>query len=334
MTDEAKMRAIIWTRYGSPDVLKLDKVLQPIPKTNEILIKVHAATVMAGDCELRSLKMPLFLGYPMRLYTGIRRPKRLKILGSDFSGVVEEVGADVKRFQIGDEIFGNTGLNFGSYAEWNTLPADKKEVIFLKKPSNLSHEEAATIPVGGINALHFLKKGNIQPGQHILVIGAGGSIGIMVVQIAKYIYEAEVTAIDSTDKLDMLKSIGANFTIDFTQEDYTKRSERFDVIIDVVGKGSFSKIMRLLKKKGIYICANPSLRLLLFGKFISLIKRKKVITGVASEEFRNLSEVKGFLESGKIKVVIDKQFPLEKTAEAHAYVETGNKKGNVVITIH
>ena len=332
MEKKVKMKAIVWTKYGPPEVLQLKEVAKPIPKDNEVLIRVYAASVFAGDCELRDLKLPLWLRLPFRIYAGIRKPKRITILGQDLSGEIEAVGKNVTLFKKGDQVFGSTGFSFGAYAEYNCLPAETEGGVLEIKPSNMTYEEAAAVPTGGINALHFLRKGNIQSGQKILINGAGGGIGTFAVQIAKSL-GAEVTAVDSTKKLDMLSSIGADHVIDYTQEDFTKRGEIYDVIFDVVGKSSYSGSMKSLKKKGIYLLGNPTILRSIRGRLTSIFSSKKVIGGTASYSTENINILKELIESSKIKSVIDSQYKLEQTAEAHSYVETGNKKGNVVLIV-
>ena len=328
------MKAIVWTKYGSPDVLQLKEVGKPTPKDNEVLVKIHATTVTAGDCELRRLKFPIWLWLPMRIYVGLRKPKRITILGQELAGEIESVGKDVKLFKEGDQVFAATGFGFGAYAEYTCLPEEPKEMegLLAIKPANMTYEEAAAVPTGGLNALHFLRKGNIQSGQRVLINGAGGSIGTFAVQLAKY-FGAEVTGVDSTRKLDMLRSIGADQVIDYTQEDFTKSGETYDVIFDVVGKGSFSCSKRSLKKKGFYLLANPGLSQMVRGRWTSMRSSKKVIFGAASPKTEDLIFLKELIEAGKIKSVIDRRYPLEQTAEAHSYVEKGHKKGNVVITL-
>ena len=322
------MKAIVWTKYGPPDVLQLKEVEKPIPQDNEVLIRIYATTVIAGDCELRSLKFSLLMRALMRLGFGLRKPKRVTILGADLAGEVESVGKDVKLFKKGDQVFGNTGPKLGAYAEYICLP---EEGMLAIKPANMTYEEAAAVPVGGLNALHFLRKGNIQSGQKVLINGAGGTIGTFAVQLAKY-FGAEVTGVDSTEKLDMLRSIGADQVIDYSQEDFTKSGETYDVIFDVVGKSSFSGCIRSLNKNGFYILANPKLSLYIRRLWTSMKSSKKVITGLVSYKTEDLIFFKELIEAEKIKSVIDRDYPLGKIAEAHRYVETGQKIGNVVIT--
>jgi NADPH:quinone reductase-like Zn-dependent oxidoreductase len=326
------MKAIVWTAYGPPDVLQLKEVENPTPKDNEVLIRIYATTVTAGDCEMRSLKLPLFLGLPMRMYNGLRKPKRLTILGQELAGEIEAVGRDVRLFKEGDQVFGSPGSGMGAYAEYKCLPAEPEEGVLAIKPANMTYEEAAATIVGGLEALHFLRKGSIQSGQEVLINGAGGSIGTFGVQLAKY-FGAEVTAVDSTGKLDMLRSIGADQVIDYTQEDFSKSGETYDVIFDVVGKASFSGSIRSLKQNGFYLIANPRLSLMVRGLWTSMTSSKKVISQVAGHKTEDLIFLKELIEAGKIKTVIDRCYPLEQTAEAHRYVEKGHKKGNVVITV-
>jgi NADPH:quinone reductase-like Zn-dependent oxidoreductase len=333
------MKAIVWTKYGSPDVLQLKEVEKPTPKEDEVLIRIYATTVTAGDCEARSLKFPLLLGLPVRMYVGLRKPERITILGQELAGEIEAVGKDVKLFKEGDQIFAATGFGFGAYAEYKCLPEEPQMGVLATKPANMTYEEAAAVPVGGLEALHFLRKGNIQSGQKVLINGAGGSIGTFGIQLAKY-FGAEVTGVDSTGKLDMLCSIGADQVIDYTQEDFTKSGQTYDVIFDVVGKSSFSGSMRSLKQNGRYLLANPRLSKMVRGLWTSTTSSlsavqagKKVISGTASYKTEDLIYLKELIEAGKIKTVIDRRYPLEQVAEAHRYVETGHKKGNVVITM-
>ena len=327
------MKAIVCTKWGSPDVLELKEVEKPTPKDNEVLVKIYAATVVAGDCELRSLKFPLLLRLLMRIGFGFRGPRK-KILGQELSGEIEAVGKDVKRFRKGDQVFALAGFGMGAYAEYKCLPEEPKGMsgLLAIKPANMTFEEAAAIPVGGLEALHYLRKGNIKSGQKVLINGAGGSIGTFAVQLAKY-FGAEVTGVDSTKKLDMLRSIGADQVIDYTKEDFTESGETYDVIFDVVGKSSFSGSIKSLNENGFYLIANPSRSHKVQGRRISRRSSKKVIVGGTNIKTEHLIFLKKLIEEGKIKSVIDRSYPLEQTAEAHRYVETGHKKGNVVITV-
>jgi NADPH:quinone reductase-like Zn-dependent oxidoreductase len=322
------MKAIVCTKYGPPDVLQLKEVEKPTPKGNEVLIRIYAATVTAGDCELRRFKMPIWLWLPLRVYMGLRRPRK-KILGQELAGEIESVGRDVTLFRKGDQVFAATGFVFGAYAEYVCLPGTH---VMAAKPANMTYEEAAGVPVGGLNALFFLRKANIRSGQKVLVNGAGGSIGTFAIQLAKSL-GAEVTGVDSTGKLDMLRSIGADKAIDYTQQDFTKSGETYDVIFDVVGKSSFSRSIRCIRKDGAYLLANPGLSERVRGLWASITSSKRVTTALASESAEDLIFLKELIEAGKLKPVIDRRYPLDQTAKAHRYVESGHKKGNVVITV-
>ncbi len=325
------MKAIVCTKYGPPDVLQLKDVEKPTPKDNEVLIRIYATTVTAGDCGLRSLKFPLLLQLLARIGFGFRGPRK-KILGQELAGEIEAVGKDVTRFRKGDQVFAWTGFRLGAYAEYTCLPEDG---VLALKPSTMTYEEAAALPVGGLDAVYFLRKGTLQSGQKVLINGAGGSIGTFAVQFAKY-FGAEVTAVDSTGKLDMLRSIGADQVIDYTQEDFTKSGETYDVIFDVIGKSSFSRSVRALTHNGRYLLANPRLTQTVRGRWTSRRSSKKVIpyaARAASEYTEDFIFLKELIEAGKIQSVIDRRYPLEQTAEAHRYVDTGHKKGNVVITV-
>ena len=328
------MKAIIWTKYGSPDGLQLNEIDKPIPKNDEVLVKVHATTVTAGDSELRRLKLPLMLSFPMRLYVGLIRPTRITILGQELSGEVEAVGQDVKLFRAGDQVFGTTGFGFNAYAEYICLPGEPNEMqgALAIKPVNMSFEEAAVVPTAGFEALHFLREANIQRGQNVLIIGAGGSIGTFSVQLAKH-FGAEVTGVDSTEKMNMLRSIGADHVIDYTKEDYTNNGETYDLIIDVVGKSSVARRLKLLKQDGFYFLAYAGLSHIALGMWTSLTSSKKLKIESANQTQVDLLFLKELIEAGKIKSVIDRHYSLEQAAEAHRYVDTGNKQGNVVITV-
>jgi 2-desacetyl-2-hydroxyethyl bacteriochlorophyllide A dehydrogenase len=328
------MKAIVWTKYGSPDGLLLKEVEKPVPKDDEVLIKIHATTVTAGDSEMRRLELPLMLSFPVRLYAGFLRPKRIPILGQELAGEVEEVGKDVKLFKKGDQVFGTTGFGFGAYAEYICLHGDPNEMqgALAKKPANMTYEEAAAVPTAGFEALHYLRQADIQRGQKVLIIGAGGSIGTFSVQLAKH-FGAEVTGVDSTEKLDMLRSIGVNHVIDYTKEDYTNNGESYDLIIDVVGRRSVARRLKLLKQDGYYFLAYAGFSNIVLGMWTSMTSNKKVKIESASQKQEDLIFIKELIEAGKLKSIIDKTYALEQIAEAHRYVETGQKMGSVVITI-
>lgn len=327
------MKAIVWTEYGPPEVLQFREVAKPTPKDNEVLIRIYATTVTAGDCEQRSLKLPIWQRLPMRAYVGLKRPTRITILGMELAGEIEAVGQDVKLLREGDQVFAATGfVNMGAYTEYICLPEESAEGALATKPVNMTYEEAAAVPVGGLEALYYLRQGNIQSGQKVLINGAGGTIGTFAVQLAKY-FGAHVTGVDSTGKLDMLRSIGADQVIDYTEEDFTKSGETYDFILDVVGKSSFSGNIRSLKQNGRYLVANPGLSQLVRGRWTSMTSSKKVIFGSAHPKTEDLLFLKELIEAGKIKSVIDRRYPLEQVPEAHRYVETGQKTGSVVITV-
>jgi NADPH:quinone reductase-like Zn-dependent oxidoreductase len=327
------MKAIVWTKYGPPEVLQLQEVEKPTPKDNEVLIRIYATTVTAGDCELRSLKFPIILNLAMRLWRGILKPRGTSILGTELAGEIEAVGVDVKLLKEGDQVFGSAGMGFGANAEYICLPERPGEMEggVAIKPANMTYEEAATVPFGGRDALHFLRLGDIQSGQKILINGAGGSIGTFAVQLAKH-YGAEVTAVDSTEKLEMLYSIGADRVIDYTKEDFTQRGEVYDVIFDVVGKVSLSRCDKSLKENGTYLLANPGSQMVQ-ALWTKLKGRKKVIIQTASGTIGDLIFLRELIEVGRLRTVIDRSYPLEQIVEAHRYVETGAKKGNVVVTM-
>ncbi len=328
------MKAIIWTKYGSPDGLQLREVEKPTPKDNEVLIKIHAATAATPDTEFRRLKLPPLYVIPLRLYIGFIKPTRITILGTEFAGEIESIGKDVTGYQPGDQVFGYTGLKMGTYAEYICLTESSSGIggVFAKKPVNMSYEEAAAVPFGGLEALHSMRTANIQPGQKVLIVGAGGSIGTYSVQFAK-LYGAEVTGVDHTSKLEMLRSIGSDHVIDYTKEDYTKSGKMYDVIIDTFDKSPFSDSLRSLNENGIYLNANPGLFDRIWMGWALKSSNKKVITWTGGYSAKNLLALKELIEDEKIKAVIDRSYPLEQIVEAHRYVDAGHKKGNVIITV-
>lgn len=321
------MRAIVATKYGPPEVLRLEEVEKPTPKDNEILVKVHATTVNAGDCRMRSFTVPPMFWLPARIALGFRKPRN-PIFGMELAGEVEAVGKDVKRFKTGDQVFASTFKdNFGAYAEYKCLPEDGAVV---KKPNKMTFEEAATLSIGASTALFYLKKGNIQHGQKVLIYGASGSVGSFAVQLAKY-FGAEVTGVCSTMNLQMVRSLGADKVIDYRQEDFTKNGEIYDIIFDTVGKTTLPQCKSLLTNKGYYLhtgMLGSELKVLWY----SLTTDKKVIGGTAVTRTEDLVFLKELVETGRLKPVIDRYYPLEQMVEAHRYVDHGRKKGNVVIT--
>jgi NADPH:quinone reductase-like Zn-dependent oxidoreductase len=322
---ELYMKAIVYTKYGPPEVLQLMEVEKPIPKDNEVLIKIYATTVTSGDCRMRKADP-----FAVRFFNGLTKPKKITILGNELSGEIEAVGNDVQLFRTGDQIFGQTGLSLGANAEYRCLPEDGSLVI---KPANITYEEAAAIPFGGNTALYFLRKGNIRSGQKVLIYGASGSLGTAGIQLAKH-FGAEVTAVCSTANLELVRSLGADKVIDYTKEDFTKSGLTYDIIFDTTGKSPFSGCVKSLKQNGIYSRAvNMSLSSIVHGLWTSMTSSKKVIGGLATERKENLAFLKELVETGKLKPVIDRRYPFEEIAEAHRYVDQGHKKGNVAITV-
>ena len=322
-----KMKAIVYTKYGLPNVLELSEIEKPTPKPNEVLIRIYATTATKYDCWQRSSTAPTGFGLLSRIASGIRKPKQ-PILGLDIAGEIEAVGENVNLFKKGDQIFGIT-MSLGAYAEYICLPEEGGLAI---KPANMTYEEAAAVPQGALTALYFLRKGKIQSGQKILVFGASGGVGLFAVQLAKY-FGAEVTGVCSTTKLELVKSMGADKVIDYTKEDFTKIGETYDIIFDTVGKSSFSGSKRSLKKEGFYIFTTFGLPRLFQILWLKLTSSKKAIIGVLKETPEDLIFLRDLIEAGTLKAIIDRRYPLEQAAEAHRYIETGQKKGYIVITI-
>ncbi len=328
------MKAIIWTKYGSPDGLQLRDVAQPTPKDNEVLIKIHAATASRADTEFRRLKLPFLFAIPIRIYLGLFRPSRIKILGTEFAGEVAGTGKNVTQYQTGDQVYGYTGLGMGTYAEYMCLSEKPSALlgVMSKRPTNITYEESAAVPFGGLEALHSLGRANIQRGQKVLIVGAGGSIGTYSVQLARH-YGAEVTGVDSSGKLDMLRSIGADHVVDYTREDYTKNGQKYDVIMDTIGGSPFAGSLRSLHENGTYLNVNPKMIHRLQMGWASGRSNKKLLSWEGGYSTKNLLRLKELIEAGTIKPVIDRRYPLAQVAEAHRYVETDQKKGNVVIVV-
>ncbi len=303
------MKAVVYKKYGSPDVLQLKEIAKPNPKRNEILIKIHATSVSAGDIRMR--KAQPFL---VRLFSGIFRPTKVKILGFELSGEIETAGEDISKFKSGDHVFAFSGFGFGTYAEYICMSEASSKVakgIVAIKPSNISFEEAATIPAGSITAMAFLRKADIQKGQSILIYGASGSVGTYTVQLAKY-YGAKVTGVCSSSNLEMVMSLGADQVIDYTRENFWgKIDQKYDIVFDAVGKASKSDCKKALKSKGKYL----------------------TVMGSGKEDINDLDFIRELIEAGKVKAIIDKQYTLDQIQEAHEYVDKGHKKGNVAIKV-
>jgi NADPH:quinone reductase-like Zn-dependent oxidoreductase len=302
------MKAMVCTKYGPPDVLELQEVDKPVPKENEVLIRIHATTVTAGDVRIRSFTFPPLVWPLVRIMFGVRKPRN-GILGHEVAGEIESVGKGVKQFRKGDQVFGSTGLGSGTYADYICLPEDG---TVATKPGNMTYEEAAAVPVGGLTALYFLRKGNTHGGQKVLIHGASGSVGTYAVQIAK-ILGAEVTGVCSTNNLDLVKSLGVDRVIDYTKVDPFEKGTLYDVIFDAVGKTSHSHYRDSLTPNGAYV---------------------SVAKGTVKERAEDLAFLRELIKAGKMKPVIDRGYLFEQIAEAHRYVERGHKKGNVVITVH
>jgi len=307
------MKAVVYEKYGPPEVLQIKEVEKPTPKENEVLIKNYATTVHVGDTRMRGFRVPKKHWIPMRLFLGIRKPKR-PILGMEVSGVIESSGKDVKEFNKGDEVFALTGFGGGGYAEYSCVRAidgDEVKGMVVHKPSNITFEQAAAVPAGALTALLHIQKVNIQKGKKILIYGASGSVGTYAVQIVKY-YGGEVTGVCSTSNLKLVKSIGADKVIDYTKQDFTKSGEIYDVVFDAVYKISRSRCKNILKENGIFDSSHSK---------------------IPQPKTKDLIFIKELIEKNKLKPVIDRTYPIEKIVEGHRYVDTGHKKGNVVITI-
>jgi 2-desacetyl-2-hydroxyethyl bacteriochlorophyllide A dehydrogenase len=319
------MKAIVCIKYGPPDVLQLKEIDKPTPKDNEVLIRIRATTVTSGDVWIRSSTYDPWFWLPARIMYGLRKPRKT-VPGNELAGEIEEAGKDVTRFRKGDQVFGiawETSFG-GANAEYICLTENEVAI----KPSNMTYEEAAAVPIGGLTALVLLRKGKIQSGHKLLIFGASGSVGTFAVQIARY-FGAEITGVCSTTNIEMVKSLGADKVIDYTKEDFSRSGQTYDVIFDAVRKMSFSRCNNSLKKRGVYVTVDWPL---LTALWTSMVNTRKVVFGIA-KRIEDLTFIKELIEAGKLKSVIDRTYPLEQTAEAHRYVEKGHKKGNVVITV-
>src|SRR5882672_799964 len=322
------MKAIVYERYGPPEVLRLREVEKPTPRDNEVLIRTYSTTVTAGDCRVRSLHMPVGFGLIARLVLGVSRPRQ-PILGSELAGKVEAVGKDVSRFKVGDEIFAFTGARLGCHAEYKCMPEDGAVVL---KPANLTFDEAAAMSSGGTTALDFFRRARLQSGEKVLVNGASGGVGTAAVQLAKH-FDADVTAVCSTANMELVRSLGAHHVVDYTKQDFTENGETYDIIVDTAGTAPFSRSKDSLKERGRLLLVLSGLPDILGVPWVSTTSRKKVIAGPAAARAGDLSFLAELARAGEFKPVIDRRYRFGQMAEAHRYVDTGRKRGNVVITL-
>ena len=322
------MKAIVYERYGPPEVLQLKEVEKPTPKDNEVLIKTHATTVTSGDWRVRSLNVPVGFGLISRLVFGISRPRQ-PILGTELAGEIESVGKDVNKFKVGDQVFAFSGASMGCHAEYKCMPEDGAVAL---KPPNLTYDEAAAISFGGTTALDFLRRGKLQRGERVLVNGASGGVGTAAVQLARH-FGADVTGVCSTANVELVRSLGATHVVDYTKEDFTRNGETYDVIVDTAGTAPFSRSKASLKEGGRLLMVLGGLPDMLQIPWVSMTSNKKVIAGPAAERADDLRFLAELAQAGELKPVIDRRYPFEQIAEAHSYVDTGHKKGNVIITL-
>lgn len=318
-----KMKAAVCTAYGQPEVLEITEIATPRPASNEVKIRIMATAVNSGDCRIRRADPSA-----VRLFFGLFKPRK-KVLGGVFSGVVEEVGSDVKLYQVGDQVFGSTGMSFGAYAEYKCLPEGG---IFALKPQAITHAEATAIPFGATTALHFLRKANMKKGQSILVIGASGAVGSAAVQLAVH-FGAEVTAVCSTSNVDMVRSLGANEVIDYLKSDYSQNNKKYDVVFDTVNKDSYTKRLNMVKDHGTLILGAVGLSDSLKGLLTAATTKRNVLMGMIQQSAPDISFLKATIEAGSLRAVIDRKYKLQEIVEAHRYVDAGHKKGNVVVEV-
>jgi len=322
------MKAFVYRRYGGPDVVELAEVPKPVPRDNEVLVRIHATTVTSGDWRVRTLHVPTGLGLVARLAIGFTRPRQ-PIMGSEMAGTIESVGKHVTRFRVGDEVFGFPGGAMGSHAQYRTMPEDGR---IARKPANLSFEEAASLPFGASTSLHYLRKARIKAGDAVLVIGASGGVGSAMVQLAKH-FGAQVTGVTSTNNLALVASLGADRVIDYTREDFTARGETYDIVVDTVGKTPFARCRSVLKDKGRLLAVAAGMPEMLASVWAPLTGSRRVIAGPAEERVGDIPEIAALAEAGALKPVIDRRYRFAQMPEAHAYVETGRKRGSVVVSV-
>lgn len=325
---DGEVKAIVYETYGPPDVLRLKEVEKPIPKQNELLIKTHATTVTSGDCRLRSINMPFGFGFVSRLVFGISKPRQ-RILGVEIAGEVESVGKDVSKFTVGDQVFALSDSGMGCHAEYKCMPEDGAVAL---KPRNLTFDETVALSFGGTTALDFFRTGKLRSGEKLLVNGASGAVGTAAVQLAKH-FGADVTGLCSTANVKLVRSLGASHVIDYAKEDFTQNGETYDVIMDTAGTAPYSRSKASLKESGRLLVVLGGLPDMLQIPWVSMTSNKKVIAGPAAGRADDLRFLGGLAEAGEFKPVIDRRYPFEQIAEAHRYVDTGRKKGNVVITL-
>jgi len=326
------MRSVIWTDYGGPEVLETGLLDKPVPGKGEILIKISNTSVTQGDCEARSMNLPFLIKIMMRLMFGVSKPVRKKVLGQEFSGVVEEAENSVEGFSKGDRVFGSPGISMGAYAEYLCMKAEGSEGVISKTPEDMDDLTAAVLTIGGLEALHFFGKSDIGKGSKVLVNGAGGSIGTVFIQLAKE-KGAEITAVDRNEKFNMLDELGADYKIDYREKDFSESDKKYDYVFDVVGKGSFRRSIGVLKDGGTYLLANPTFSKIFMAFLINTFTRKSVVVGASDYDRSDLDYMAKLVVKKKLKIVIDRVFSLEDIKAAHEYVESGMKKGNVVINV-
>jgi len=322
------MKAIVYESYGAPDVLQLRDMEKPVPKENEVLIHIHATTVTSGDCRVRSLNMPTGFGLISRLFLGVSRPRR-PVLGTELAGEIEAVGSGVSKFNVGERVFALSGMEMGCHAEYKCLSEDAAIVL---TPDNLTDEQAAAMSFGGTTALDFFRRAKLQRGERVLVNGASGAVGIAAVQLARHL-GAEVTGVCSTTNMELVRSLGASHVIDYRHDDFTENGETYDVIVDTVGTAPFSRSKKSLSEGGRLLLVLAGLPHMLPIPWVQMTSSKKIIAGPAAERVEDLRFLATLAETGAFKPVIDRRYPFAQIADAHRYVDSGRKIGNVIVTL-